>query len=1109
MMKLLGGASTDVYVGDTNVAAGTDITYWISGDAGGIESGGADENNYTVKYDPTDGVPTITLNNATITTTYTDSDSKTYGIYTGGDLKLVLKGNNTVGNSINQYGVGVSGTLTISDGDSDSDRLTVVGRTNGIVASSITYIGGLLVAKGNTQAMSVEVQDGAATPSVVSPLAGGYNKKFAVWGPENTYTVLNETLNLEDNTSSSDWSDSTNSRGWKWDYNSDGGSTLTLKNVIINGQDNTSYAYGVMLPSNSKVVLEGVNVVSAGDVTSYEYGTTCGVTGGGTQTIEGNGTLISLAGKKSGNGSKGIAASSGVTIGMGSDAPTVTAISTNKDSGYGFIMGNITGFVVNSGTVIAIGNYRGISAQDKYIINGGAVTASAGNKAMDNIPTFGNNLGITAGTWDGKFMRTGEGGMVSYPIWVGNTQVTSTNKNDVLGDGKVVYTLPSSEMPQKLTLSGADITETYLSNNYRYGIYSKDALQIALKPGTINSIHGPALGNNIITISGAGTLRLTAGNTTDNDTGITVYGRLAISEATVEATGSYGTKGVSDLTVDKGGMLKATGTVMAMNKAPNLSGSYQWRTSSTGGFTLNTQSPYVWSNSHTYVEIKSTSYIVTYKAGTNGLGTQASDTKTPDEALTLKGEIFTREGFTQTGWATSEGGVKAYDLGGSYNDNVGRELYPVWTENSYKITYNPGVGKLEADAPSVYTYGVETTLPTLSKDGYSFVGWYTNEGCTQGPITKIEEKDTGDKIYWAKWTQTPIAPIYTVSFDSNGGNTISSMTDIPLNTTITLPTPIRANYRFEGWYEGNVQYTNSTPITKNVTLVAKWSYIGTNSGGNSGGSTTSTSQKTTKERIASLSSSQKQAVANYFKEELPYTTINPSFVEEALKRLTDKHFTDAQVKEILGDKALLKELGIESHRAISQITLKPMVHATFTDVATNHWAYEAIKEAAALGLVAGMPDDSFAPNSPLQVADTFTFLDRVLILNNINGMKLPRSTVEKYLTNKEHWAFASMASIASKLSEATLKTISELGDKPLSRELLTQVLYEVTDGKLEPIKESIAFEDTANSPYKEAIDYCVRAGLISGVDRTHMAPTKSVTRAELMIVLIRLDNALK
>lgn len=42
MMKLLGSASTGVYVGQTNVVAGTDSTYWISGDDGGIIPDGAD-----------------------------------------------------------------------------------------------------------------------------------------------------------------------------------------------------------------------------------------------------------------------------------------------------------------------------------------------------------------------------------------------------------------------------------------------------------------------------------------------------------------------------------------------------------------------------------------------------------------------------------------------------------------------------------------------------------------------------------------------------------------------------------------------------------------------------------------------------------------------------------------------------------------------------------------------------------------------------------------------------------------------------------------------------------------------------------------------------------
>ncbi|WP_083258487.1 S-layer homology domain-containing protein [Cellulosilyticum sp. I15G10I2] len=57
--------------------------------------------------------------------------------------------------------------------------------------------------------------------------------------------------------------------------------------------------------------------------------------------------------------------------------------------------------------------------------------------------------------------------------------------------------------------------------------------------------------------------------------------------------------------------------------------------------------------------------------------------------------------------------------------------------------------------------------------------------------------------------------------------------------------------------------------------------------------------------------------------------------------------------------------------------------------------------------------------------------------------------------------------------------------------------------------DEIAFIDIENSTYKEAIKYCTRVGLISGMDSTHMAPSKALTRAELMSILIRLNDNLK
>ena len=355
---------------------------------------------------------------------------------------------------------------------------------------------------------------------------------------------------------------------------------------------------------------------------------------------------------------------------------------------------------------------------------------------------------------------------------------------------------------------------------------------------------------------------------------------------------------------------------------------------------------------------------------------------------------------------------------------------------------------------------------------------------------------------------------YTVTFDSNDGSTVAPISSITSGSTITLPTPTRSDYVFKGWFEGTTQYTNATPITKDVSLVAKWeqntSGGGNAGGGNAGGGNSSTSTPQAAELVIDqLGTKDKEAILQNFKAHMPYTSLHTKLTLVQLKKLTNNKFTDEQLQELLDKPELLKGLGIDESMLSTSIMLTAIKNASFTDVPQTHWANGSIRIAAELGLVAGMPDSSFDPSRQLQVADTLTFLDRVLLLNGITEMKLSRGTVEKYITQKDHWAFSSMASTGSKLSETTLKAVSELGDKPFPRELLAQVLYEITEGKLEPVREEIAFGDIADSPYKEAINYCTRTGLLSGMNNSQMAPNKALTRAELIAVLIRLNEKLK
>lgn len=107
--------------------------------------------------------------------------------------------------------------------------------------------------------------------------------------------------------------------------------------------------------------------------------------------------------------------------------------------------------------------------------------------------------------------------------------------------------------------------------------------------------------------------------------------------------------------------------------------------SSHGQYTYTFNSPETYHTTTMYVVWRRLTYSVSYKPGVNGTGSETTDTKTYGRALTLQGAIFTRPGYTQVGWATSDGGTKAYDLNASYTTNAAITLYPVWEQsiNSY------------------------------------------------------------------------------------------------------------------------------------------------------------------------------------------------------------------------------------------------------------------------------------------------------------------------------------------------------------------------------------------------------------------------------------------
>ena len=88
---------------------------------------------------------------------------------------------------------------------------------------------------------------------------------------------------------------------------------------------------------------------------------------------------------------------------------------------------------------------------------------------------------------------------------------------------------------------------------------------------------------------------------------------------------------------------------------------------------------------------------------------------------------------------------------------------------------------------------------------------------TKATSTTTTTKKTTTKLV----TTTKINNNITISFNSNGGNTINSIS-INKGSKVSLPVPTRNGYTFVGWYYHNMRITDTSKLTNNIVLTAKW-----------------------------------------------------------------------------------------------------------------------------------------------------------------------------------------------------------------------------------------------------------------------------------------------
>ncbi|WP_303871687.1 InlB B-repeat-containing protein [Acetobacterium wieringae] len=192
----------------------------------------------------------------------------------------------------------------------------------------------------------------------------------------------------------------------------------------------------------------------------------------------------------------------------------------------------------------------------------------------------------------------------------------------------------------------------------------------------------------------------------------------------------------------------------------------------------------------------------------------------------------TRAGYTFSGWYQEPdfSGTKVTALPGQYPIGM-TTYYAKWTPDPAHIEFNVNGGSDVTTMTGVTDQVIApTTMPTTSRAGYIFSGWYRESDFSGTEVTALPgQYPIGTTTYYAKWTPNPAS----IEFVVNGGSpasTINGVTDQAIADT-TMPTTSKTGYTFENWYE-NADFSGD-PVTVlpsafpvgTKTYYAKWTPI--------------------------------------------------------------------------------------------------------------------------------------------------------------------------------------------------------------------------------------------------------------------------------------------
>lgn len=471
--------------------------------------------------------------------------------------------------------------------------------------------------------------------------------------------------------------------------------------------------------------------------------------------------------------------------------------------------------------------------QDKFTLKVSSITLNSAGTAITNIGECSIGSASNAGVATGTYYR--------------DTSQTITAKAASTGYNFIGWyegsNLISSSLQVSVTMSAnRTLVAKYQIKSYVVNAVSDDTTKGIVSPAGQTVEHGK---NATVTANRKtgykfdgwynGNTKVTSTNpyTFAPTANITLTAKWAIN--TVSDTIKISPSGGG--TVSPNPVTGQENTIISVTATPATGYNFKhWRyndSSASGGYSESTTNPLrviITGKRDITAVFKLKSYTVTWNAN-GGTVSPASTTKTHGSTLgtlpTPTRASTAEYSYTFAGWFTATSGGTQISSTTTVTRNVTYYAHWTATKRSYTATFNGNGGS--TPSPSSITKEYNTTLgtlPTCTRTGYTFLGWYTaSSGGTKISTTTVVTKNI---TYYAQWSINS----YTLTFNPNGGTVTPTSKDLEYNSVYgTLPTPTRASdaqytYTFAGWYTaatGGTQVTAATKMAaKDTTVYAHW-----------------------------------------------------------------------------------------------------------------------------------------------------------------------------------------------------------------------------------------------------------------------------------------------